>query len=121
MVHPKNSQQPENQPLVWSFSETKALGMYLMMTLVDGVPVTSTPHAINLDGHDSHDISIPLEELFSAESLISDHSLLANQIPTDDRYDWFATLLLLALILGVIELWVYRNLVPLKPQAGGQQ
>lgn len=121
MLHPKNSQQPENHPLVWSFSETKALGMYSMMTLVDGVPVTSTPHAINLDGHDSHDISIPLEELFNAESLISDHSLVANQIPTDDRYDWFATLLLLALVLGVVELWVYRNRVPLKPQAGGQQ
>jgi hypothetical protein len=121
VVHPRDSQRPESHPLVWSFSETEALGVYSIMTIMDGVPVASTPHAINLDGHDSHDISIPVEELFSAESLISDHSLMVNEISTDDRYDWFATLLLLVLALGVVELWVYRNRVPLEPQAGGQR
>ena len=119
VVHPRDSQQPESHPLVWSFSETEALGVYSIMTIMDGVPVASTPHAINLDGQDSHDISIPVEELFSAESLISDHSLMVNGIPTDDRYGWFATLLLIVLALGVVELWVYRNRVPLEPHAGG--
>ena len=121
VVHPRDSQQPESRPLVWSFSETDALGVYSIMTVVDGVPVASTPHAINLDGQDSHDVSIPAEELFSAESLISGHSFTVNEIPTDDRYDWFATLLLLVLVLGVVELWVYRNRVPLDPHAGGQR
>ena len=91
------------------------------VTLVDGVPVASTPHSINIDGQDSHDLSIPVEELFSAESLISGHSFTVNEIPTDDRYDWFATLLLLVLVLGVVELWVYRNRVPLDPHVGGQR
>ncbi len=121
VVHPRDSQQSESRPLVWSFSETEALGVYSIMTVVDGVPVASTPHAINLDGQDSHDVSIPAEELFSAESLISGHSFTVNEIPTDDRYDWFATLLLLVLVLGVVELWVYRNRVPLDPHAGGQR
>ena len=121
VVHPRDSQQPESRPLVWSFSETEDLGVYSMMTVVDGVPVASTPHSINIDGQDSHDLSIPVEELFNAESLISGHNFTVNEIPTDDRYDWFATLLLLVLTLGVVELWVYRNRVPLDPHVGGQR
>jgi hypothetical protein len=62
-----------------------------------------------------------MEDLFSADSLISDHSLIVNEIPTDDRYDWFASLLLIVLALSVVELWVYRNRVPLEPHAGGQR
>ena len=121
VVHPRDSQQPESRPLVWSFSETEDLGVYSVMTVVDGVPVASTSHSINIDGQDSHDLSIPVEELFSAESLISGHNFTVNEIPTDDRYDWFATLLLLVLVLGVVELWVYRNRVPLDPHVGGQR
>ncbi|MCS5630973.1 MAG: hypothetical protein NZ744_09085, partial [Pirellulaceae bacterium] len=97
VVHPRDSQQSESHPLVWSFSETEALGVYSIMTFVDGVPVASNSHAINLDGQDSHDLSIPAEDLFNAESLISDHSFTVNEIPSDDRYDWFAALLLLVL------------------------
>jgi hypothetical protein len=118
VVHPRDSQQPESHPLVWSFSETEALGVYSIMTLVDGVPVASTPHAINLDGQDSHDLSIALEDLFSAEFLKLDHSFTVHEIPTEDRYDWFATLLLMVLVLGVVELFVYRNRVPLELHAG---
>ena len=121
VLHPRDSQQTESHPLVWSFSETEALGVYSIMTFVDGVPVASTPHAINIDGQDSHDLSIPVEEIFSAESLISEHSFTPNEIPTDDRYDWFAMLLLLVLVLSVVELWVYRNRVPLEPFVGRQQ
>lgn len=121
VVRPRDNQQSDSQPLVWSFSETEALGVYSIMTFVDGVPVASNSHAINLDGQDSHDLSIPAAELFSAESLISDHSFTVNEIPADDRYDWFAVLLLLVLTLGVVELWVYRNRVPLQPDSGGQR
>ena len=121
VVHPRDSQQSESYPLVWSFSETEALGVYSIMTFVDGVPVASNSHAINLDGQDSHDLSIPAEDLFNAESLISDHSFTVNEIPSDDRYDWFAALLLLVLGLGVVELWAYRNRVPLEPDPGGQR
>ena len=121
VVHPRDSQQSESYPLVWSFSETEALGVYSIMTFVDGVPVASNSHAINLDGQDSHDLSIPVEDLFNAESLISDHSFTVNEIHSDDRYDWFAALLLLVLALGVVELWIYRNRVPLEPDPGGQR
>jgi len=62
-----------------------------------------------------------VEELFSTESLISNHSLTVNEIPTDDRYDWFATLLLIVLVLGVVEIWAYRNRVPLESHAGEQR
>jgi hypothetical protein len=121
VVHPRDSQQPESHPLVWSFSETENLGVYSIMSFVDGVPMGSTSHAINLDGQDSHDLLIPVEELFSTESLISNHSLTVNEIPTDDRYDWFATLLLIVLVLGVVEIWAYRNRVPLESHAGEQR
>ncbi len=121
VVHPRDSQQSESQPLVWSFSETEALGVYSIMTFVDGVPVASNSHAINLDGQDSHDLSISAEDLFNTESLISDHSFTVNEMPSDDRYDWFAALLSLVLALGVVELWVYRNRVPLELDSGGQR